>query len=34
LRQITNDAPPADIILAVAHEVDASLIALRLHQRS
>jgi nucleotide-binding universal stress UspA family protein len=34
LRQITDDAPPADIILGVAREVDASLIVLGLHQRS
>lgn len=34
LRQITDEAPPADIILAVAREVDASLIVLGLHQRS
>jgi nucleotide-binding universal stress UspA family protein len=34
VRQITDDAPPADIILGVAREVDASLIVLGLHQRS
>jgi nucleotide-binding universal stress UspA family protein len=34
LRQITDDASPADIILGVAREVDASLIVLGLHQRS
>ena len=34
LRQINDDAPPADIILGVAREVDASLIVLGLHQRS
>ena len=34
LRQITDDAPPADIILDVARQVDASLIVLGLHQRS
>jgi nucleotide-binding universal stress UspA family protein len=34
LRQIVDDAPPADIILNVAREVDASLIVLGLHQRS
>lgn len=34
LRQITADASPADVILGVAHEVDASLIVLGLHQRS
>jgi nucleotide-binding universal stress UspA family protein len=33
LRQVTDDAPPADIILGVAREVDASLIVLGLHQR-
>lgn len=34
LRQITDDAPPADIILGVAREIDASLIVLGLHHRS
>lgn len=34
LRHITDDAPPADIILGVAREVEASLIVLGLHQRS
>jgi nucleotide-binding universal stress UspA family protein len=34
LRQITDDAAPADIIVGVAREVDASLIVLGLHQRS
>ncbi len=34
LRQITDDARPADIILGVAREVEASLIVLGLHQRS
>ena len=34
LRQITEDAAPADIIVRVALEVDASLIVLGLHQRS
>jgi nucleotide-binding universal stress UspA family protein len=34
LRQITDDAAPADIIVRVALEVDASLIVLGLHQRS
>ncbi len=34
LRQITDNAPPADIILGVARDVDASLIVLGLHHRS
>ena len=34
LRQVTDDGPPADIILGIAHEVNASLIVLGLHQRS
>jgi nucleotide-binding universal stress UspA family protein len=34
LRQVTDDAAPADVILGVAREVDASLIVLGLHQRS
>ncbi|MEP7034455.1 MAG: universal stress protein [Dermatophilaceae bacterium] len=34
LRQITDDAAPADIILRIAREVDASMIVLGLHQRS
>lgn len=34
VRHITDDAAPADILLAVAREVDASLIVLGLHQRS
>jgi nucleotide-binding universal stress UspA family protein len=34
VRHITDDAPPADILLGVAREVDASLIVLGLHQRS
>ncbi len=34
LRQITDGARPADVILRVAREVDASLIVLGLHQRS
>jgi nucleotide-binding universal stress UspA family protein len=34
LRHVTDDAPPADILLGVAREVDASLIVLGLHQRS
>jgi nucleotide-binding universal stress UspA family protein len=34
LRQITDDAPPADIILDVAGKLEASLIVLGLHQRS
>ena len=34
LRQVTDDAPPADTLLRVAREVDASLIVLGLHQRS
>src|SRR5664279_5620160 len=34
LRQISDDAAPADIIVGVAREVDASLIVLGLHQRS
>ena len=34
VRQISGDAPPADVILGVAREVDASLIVLGLHQRS
>jgi nucleotide-binding universal stress UspA family protein len=33
LRQVTDDASPADVILAVAKEVDAALIVLGLHQR-
>ncbi len=34
LRQVHNDDPPADVILGVARELDASLIVLGLHQRS
>jgi nucleotide-binding universal stress UspA family protein len=34
LRQVTDDAPPGEIILNIAREVDASLIVLGLHQRS
>ena len=34
LRQVTDDAPPSDVILRVAREVNASLIVLGLHQRS
>lgn len=34
LRHITDDAPPAEVILNVAREVDASVIVLGLHQRS
>jgi len=34
LRQVSVDAPPAEIILRVAREVEASLIVLGLHQRS
>jgi nucleotide-binding universal stress UspA family protein len=34
VRRVTDDAPPAEIILNVAREVDASLIVLGLHQRS
>lgn len=34
LRQITDATAPADIILGVAREIDASLIVLGLHQRS
>jgi hypothetical protein len=34
LHQITDEAPPAEIILDVARDVEASLIVLGLHQRS
>lgn len=34
LRHVLNDAPPADVILDVARDVDAALIVLGLHQRS
>jgi nucleotide-binding universal stress UspA family protein len=34
MRHVTDDAPPAEIILNVAREVGASLIVLGLHQRS
>jgi nucleotide-binding universal stress UspA family protein len=34
LRQVTDDAPPARIILQIALEVDASLIVLGLHHRA
>lgn len=34
LRQSTDDTSPADVLVAVAREVDASLIVLGLHQRS
>jgi nucleotide-binding universal stress UspA family protein len=34
LRHLTADESPADVILEVAREVDASLIVLGLHQRS
>jgi nucleotide-binding universal stress UspA family protein len=34
VRHVTDDAAPADVILDVAREVDASMIVLGLHQRS
>jgi nucleotide-binding universal stress UspA family protein len=34
LRHVRDDAPPAEIILGVAREVEASLIVLGLHSRS
>jgi nucleotide-binding universal stress UspA family protein len=34
LRNVADDAPPADVILSVAREVNASLIVLGAHQRS
>ena len=34
LRHVTDDTPPASIILAIAQEMGASLIVLGLHQRS
>lgn len=34
VRHVTDDAPPSDVILDIAREVDASLIVLGLHQRS
>jgi nucleotide-binding universal stress UspA family protein len=34
LRHVTDDRPPAEVLLAIAGEVGASLIVLGLHQRS